>query len=53
VRKHGTFTVGNLDHTHMLANQSTLSASGLYEHDQLSGFTNNLNQRQLESTDTL
>ncbi|RAJ91036.1 outer membrane receptor protein involved in Fe transport [Larkinella arboricola] len=53
VKKQGTFSLGNLDYTHQFSDQSTISVSGLYEKDQLSGFTRNLNLRNSESNDTL
>lgn len=53
VRKQGTFSIGNLDYTHQFSDKSTVSVSGLYEKDQLSGFTRNLNLRNRESADTL
>ncbi len=53
VKKRGRFSIGNLDYSHTFANKSTLSVSGLFEHDQLSGFTKNANLRSVESTDTL
>jgi len=53
VRKQGQFSIANAEYTHRFSAQSTLSISGLYEHDQLSGFTRNLNLARAESTDTL
>ncbi len=53
VKKRGEFTIANLDYTHAFANQSSLSLSGLYEHDVISGFTRNINLAALHSTDTL
>jgi ferric enterobactin receptor len=41
--KQGTFTLGNLDYSHLFANQSSLTASFLYEFDKLHGTTHNLN----------
>jgi ferric enterobactin receptor len=43
VKRNGTFTIGNFDYTHTFANKSTLTASTLYERDELSGFTKNSN----------
>lgn len=47
--KEGTFTLGSVDYTHAFANKSTLSASVLYEWDNLYGNTKN---RNLESAKT-
>ena len=41
--KQGTFTLGNVDYTHLFANRSSLTASVLYEYDNLYGTTHNLN----------
>jgi ferric enterobactin receptor len=41
--KQGTFTLGNLDFTHIFSNQSSLTASFLYEYDNLYGNTHNRN----------
>jgi len=41
--KQGTFTLGNIDFTHIFGNQSTLTASVLYEFDDLYGTTHNRN----------
>ncbi|GAA4306446.1 TonB-dependent receptor [Compostibacter hankyongensis] len=41
--KEGTFTLGSLDYTHTFTNRSTLSASVLYEWDNLYGDTKNRN----------
>lgn len=41
--KQGTFTLGNLDYTHIFRNQSSLTASLLYEYDNLFGTTHNRN----------
>ncbi len=41
--KQGTFTLGNIDYTHLFANQSSLTASFLYEFDNLHGTTHNRN----------
>ncbi|WP_262918577.1 outer membrane beta-barrel family protein [Telluribacter sp. SYSU D00476] len=43
VKRHGSFTIANLDYIHTFHNQSTLTASTLYERDDLSGFTRNRN----------
>jgi ferric enterobactin receptor len=45
--KQGTFTLGNLDYTHLFANQSSLTTSFLYEYDNLYGTTHNLNLTEL------
>lgn len=41
--KEGTFTLGSLDYQHAFSNKSTLSASFLYEKDNLYGNTKNRN----------
>ncbi len=41
--KQGTFTLGNIDYTHLFANHSSLTASFLYEYDNLHGTTHNRN----------
>ena len=41
--KQGTFTLGNLDYTHIFSNLSSLTASFLYEYDNLYGDTHNRN----------
>ncbi len=41
--KQGTFTLGNVDYSHLFANRSSLTASVLYEYDNLYGTTHNLN----------
>ncbi len=41
--KQGTFTLGNIDYTHSFANKSELTASFLYEYDDLHGNTYNRN----------
>jgi ferric enterobactin receptor len=41
--KQGTFTLGNLDYTHHFTNRSSLTASFLYEYDNLYGTTHNRN----------
>ena len=41
--KQGTFTLGNLDYTHSFKNNSSLTASVLYEYDDLYGTTHNRN----------
>lgn len=41
--KEGTFTLGSLDYKHIFSNKSTLSASFLYERDNLYGNTKNRN----------
>jgi ferric enterobactin receptor len=41
--KQGTFTLGNLDYTHLFADQSSITASFLYEYDNLHGTTHNRN----------
>lgn len=41
--KQGTFTLGNVDYTHIFADKSSLTASFLYEYDDLHGTTHNLN----------
>lgn len=53
VRRHGTFTIANIDYNHIFASKATLAVSGLYENDNLSGYTKNRNLRTAESTDTL
>jgi ferric enterobactin receptor len=53
VKKRGEFSIANLDFVHTFGNKSTLSVSGLLEHDKLSGYTKNRNLRSIESTDTL
>ncbi|GEO06488.1 TonB-dependent receptor [Adhaeribacter aerolatus] len=53
VSRHGTFTIANLDFNHTFANKSTLTASGLFENDNLSGFTRNRNLKNAETADTL
>jgi len=53
VRRHGTFTIANLDYNHAFANKSTLVVSGLFENDNLSGFTRNRNLQHAETDDTL
>ncbi len=39
----GTFTLGNFDYTHIFENKSSLTASFLYEYDNLYGTTHNRN----------
>ncbi len=41
--KQGTFTLGNVDYTHLFANQGSLVVSFLYEYDNLHGTTHNRN----------
>ena len=41
--KQGTFTLGNFDYTHVFENKSSLTASFLYEYDDLYGTTHNHN----------
>ena len=41
--KQGTFTLGNFDYTHVFADQSSVTASFLYEYDDLYGNTYNHN----------
>ncbi|MGW8315473.1 MAG: outer membrane beta-barrel protein [Bacteroidales bacterium] len=41
--KQGTFTLGNVDYTHLFANKGSLTASFLYEYDNLHGTTHNRN----------
>lgn len=41
--KQGTFTLGNFDYTHIFSNKSSLTASFLYEYDDLFGTTLNYN----------
>ena len=41
--KQGTFTLGNFDYTHIFADKSSLTASLLYEYDDLHGTTHNHN----------
>ena len=41
--KQGSFTLGNIDYTHLFANQSSITASFLYEFDNLHGTTHNRN----------
>jgi len=41
--KQGTFTLGNLDYTHIFGNESSITASFLYEYDDLHGTTHNRN----------
>ena len=41
--KQGTFTLGNFDYTHIFADKSFLTASFLYEYDDLYGTTHNRN----------
>lgn len=53
VRRHGTFTIANVDFNHTFASKATLAISGLYENDNLSGFTKDRNLRTAESADTL
>jgi ferric enterobactin receptor len=53
VRRHGTFTIANLDYNHTFGNKSTLAASVLYENDNLSGYTKNRNLDNAETADTL
>ncbi|MCK3686305.1 TonB-dependent receptor [Maribellus sp. YY47] len=41
--KQGTFTLGNIDFTHTFEDQSSVTASALYEYDDLYGNTHNRN----------
>ncbi|QGY47346.1 TonB-dependent receptor [Maribellus comscasis] len=41
--KQGTFTLGNFDYTHIFGNNSSVTASFLYEYDDLYGTTHNRN----------
>lgn len=41
--KQGTFTLGNIDYTHTFGNASSITASFLYEYDDLYGTTHNRN----------
>ena len=41
--KQGTFSLANLDYSHLFQNNSVLSFSGLYEYDDLTGNTHNRN----------
>lgn len=41
--KQGTFTLGNFDYTHIFRDNSTITASFLYEYDDLNGTTHNRN----------
>ena len=41
--KQGTFTLGNFDYTHIFENKSSITASFLYEYDDLYGTTHNHN----------
>ncbi len=41
--KQGTFTLGHLDYTHIFENESSITASFLYEYDDLHGMTHNRN----------
>lgn len=52
-RKGGDFYLGSFDYTHTFSDKSTLTASALYEYDNLTGFTRNRNLAYPMITDTL
>ncbi|MBW4888500.1 TonB-dependent receptor family protein [Mucilaginibacter sp. HMF5004] len=43
VQRKGNFTLANLDYNHKFNNKSALALSGLFEYDELDGFTHNRN----------
>lgn len=43
VKRQGDFTLSNLDYTHTFSNKSSLTVSGLFEYDELDGYTHNRN----------
>src|SRR4051794_13288148 len=51
--KEGNFYLGNFDYTHSFSNKSLLTASFLYEYDDLYGNTTNLNQYYPQTADTI
>ncbi|MDB5004902.1 MAG: TonB-dependent receptor [Mucilaginibacter sp.] len=51
--KEGTFNLGNFDYTHTFADKSSLTASLLYEHDNLYGGTQNRNLKYPNTADTI
>lgn len=51
--KNGSFTLGNLDYTHLFRNRSVLAVSLLYEHANLYGDTKNRNLDYPKNSDTL
>lgn len=51
--KEGTFNLGNFDYTHTFADKSSLTASLLYEHDNLYGGTKNRNLKYPNTVDTI
>lgn len=51
--KEGNFYLGNFDYSHAFQNKSVLTASLLYEYDDLYGNTKNLNQYYPRKADTL
>ncbi len=51
--KEDNIYLGNFDYTHTFQNKSSLTASFLYEYDDLSGNTKNLNQYYPQTSDTL
>jgi ferric enterobactin receptor len=53
VLKSGDFKVYNLDYTHKFADQSTLTASALYENAMIDGYTKNRNLAAKNFLDTL
>ncbi len=51
--KEGNFSLGNFDYTHTFANQSSLTASFLYENADLFGNTKNRNLKYPNTADTI
>ncbi len=51
--KQDNIYLGNFDYTHTFQNKSSITASFLYEYDDLSGNTKNLNQYYPQTSDTL
>jgi outer membrane receptor protein involved in Fe transport len=43
VKRQGDFTLSNLDYLHTFSNKSTIDVSGVFEYDELDGFTQNRN----------
>jgi len=43
VKRQGDFTLSNLDYIHTFNNKSTINVSGVFEYDELDGFTRNRN----------
>jgi ferric enterobactin receptor len=53
VKKQGSFNVFNLDYSHVFDKSTTLSLSGLYEHAEIDGYTQNANLMPTNFKDTI